>query len=101
MQDSDWCGTSQMTAIAKPELLKKVSEVLLGIGGSLDRGHSSARLRHTIGSKLTAEELYAFDNVMRRITSLATALVQKVGRSDNPCLKKGLQITVFMPDPNV
>ena len=72
------CCESQVTALGQPNLLERMSQVLADVGGTLDRGHSSGQLRQVLAGSLSAHELRAFDNLMRRMHELASAAYEKV-----------------------
>ena len=69
----------QMSALASPDLLQKLSRHLTALGDDLDRGRFSASLRATVSPCLTAGELSQFDRLLERLHTVAAAAQDKVG----------------------
>ena len=68
-----------MTALAPPKLLEKMSELLTQHGDLSDRGFCSARLAEAMLPHLDEQEQASFHGVLRRLDTLADALIAKVG----------------------
>ena len=71
---------SQVTALAPPKLLEKMSELLTQHADPSDRGFCSARLAEAMLPHLDVQEQASFHGVLQRLDTLADALIAKVGR---------------------
>lgn len=69
-----------------PNLLEKMSAALAAMGDPLDRGHASAQLRVALSPHLEEPELASLDNMMRRLDTLADAVVAKVRMHVPSCI---------------
>ena len=69
----------QVTALAPPKLLEKMSELLTQHADPSDRGFCSARLAEAMLPHLDEQEQASFHGVLRRLDTLADALLAKVG----------------------
>ena len=67
-----------MTALAPPKLLEKISELLFQRADLADRGHNSAALPEVVLPNLDEQERESFHGVLRRLDTLADALIAKV-----------------------
>jgi len=74
-----WNLTIQVTALAPPKLLERLSELLTRHADLSDRGHSSARLAEAVLPHLNEQEQSSFHGVLQRLDTLADALIAKVG----------------------
>ena len=77
-QAADPCKLAQVSALACPELLQKLSAHLTAVGDDLDRGRHSADLRATVAPALSQQELQAFDRLCGRLHTIASAAKAKV-----------------------
>ena len=68
----------QISALASPDLLQKLSRHLTAVGDDLDRGRLSAKLRANVAPALTSSELAAFDRLSERLHTIAAAAQDKV-----------------------
>jgi hypothetical protein len=68
-----------VTALAPPKLLEKMSELLTQRADPADRGHDSAALPEVVLPNLDERERESFHGVLRRLDTLADALIGKVG----------------------
>ena len=69
----------QVTALAPPKLLEKMSELLTQQADPSDRGFCSARLAQAMLPHLDEQEQASFHGVLQRLDTLANALIAKVG----------------------
>ncbi|CAL5224266.1 g6925 [Coccomyxa viridis] len=82
IRDSDNFGNRafvaiKVTALAPPKLLEKMSELLTQHGDLSDRGFCSARLAEAMLPHLDEQEQASFHGVLRRLDTLADALIAK------------------------
>eukprot|EP00884_Botryococcus_braunii_P003785 jgi/Botrbrau1/13407/Bobra.0082s0014.1 len=67
----------KVTALCQPNLLEKVSNILVARGETLDRGRSSRRLDEILREKLTVEEFASYQKMYNRVDSIAAACHHK------------------------
>jgi hypothetical protein len=67
-----------VTALAPPKLLEKVSEMLTHRADPADRGRDSAALPDVVLPHLDEQERESFHSILRRLDTLADALIAKV-----------------------
>lgn len=68
----------QITGLARPALLERMSEILVQTGSNLDRGSSSSDITAFMTQHLESQELKALVSLQRRLQTLASAVYQKV-----------------------
>lgn len=79
-----------MTALAPPKLLEKLSELLAQHGHLNDRGAASAHLPEAVLPQLDEQEQISFHGVLRRLDTLADALLAEVGITCSSPLRRKL-----------
>ena len=78
-----------MTALAPPNLLEKMSEVLTQHADPHDRGHASASLHDLMLPVLDEQEQASFHGAIRRLDTLGDAVLAMVSIDSVPFLSKG------------
>ena len=75
---------AQVTALAPPNLLEKMSEVLTQHANPNDRGHASANLHDVVLPVLDEQEQASFHGALRRLDTLGDAVLAMVSLDTIP-----------------